>query len=254
MDLIEIMEGETVTDQVNDGIVLTQRKKGLKFGTDALLLAACMPEQKKPLRAAELGSGTGIISLLCLQRNKADRIYAYEIQKEYAELTRFNAKQNGFDNKLTVICKNVKDAVFADCGGELDAVFSNPPYMACGAGLHCTEGEKDIARREICGTVSDFANAAARLLKWGGSFYCVYRPERLTALICALKNAKLEPKKLTFVYEHPEAEPCLVLCTAKKGSGEGLKVTRPLYLRKDKSSAEYSPEVEAVYNGKVLEL
>ncbi len=248
------IKSETVTDRVNDGIVLTQRTKGLKFGTDALLLAAYMPESKKTIRAAELGSGTGIISLLALQRKKADRIFAYEIQESYAELTRFNAAQNGMEDKLTVICKNIKEASSADCGGELDAVFSNPPYMAVGAGLHCTEGEKDIARREICGTAADFAAAASRLLKWGGTFYCVYRPERIATLISAMKDAKLEPKQLTFVYEHPEAEPCLVLCAARKGSGEGVKVTRPLYLRKDKKSAEYTPETRAVYDGRPLEL
>ncbi len=252
-DIID-RESETVTDRVNDGIVLTQRTKGLKFGTDALLLAAYMPEQKKPIRAAELGSGTGIISLLALQRKKADRIFAYEIQESYAELTRFNAAQNGMEDRLTVICKNIKDASSADCGGELDAVFSNPPYMALGAGLQCTEGEKDIARREICGTAADFAAAASRLLKWGGTFYCVYRPERVITLISALKDARLEPKKLTFVYEHPEAEPCLVLCAARKGSGEGVKVTRPLYLRKDKSNAEYTSETQAIYDDKPLEL
>lgn len=250
----DTLNSETVTDRVNDGIVLTQRKKGLKFGTDALLLAAYMPEQKKPIRAAELGSGTGIISLLALQRKKADRIFAYEIQESYAELTRFNAAENGMEDRLTVICKNIKDASSADCGGELDTVFSNPPYMALGAGLHCTEGEKDIARREICGTVADFTAAASRLLKWGGTFYCVYRPERVATLISAMKEARLEPKMLTFVYEHPEAEPCLVLCAARKGSGEGVKVTRPLYLRKSKDSAEYTPETQAVYDGKPLEL
>ena len=251
---LDNMKSETVTDRVNDGIVLTQRTKGLKFGTDALRLAAYMPEQKKPIRAAELGSGTGIISLLALQRKKAETVFAYEIQESYAQLTAFNAAQNGMADKLSVICKNIKDASPADCGGELDAVFSNPPYMALGAGLHCTEGEKDIARREICGTAADFAAAASRLLKWGGTFYCVYRPERVATLICAMKDARLEPKKLTFVYEHPEAEPCLVLCAARKGSGEGVTVTRPLYLRKDKASSEYTPEAQAIYDGKPLEL
>jgi len=250
----DLTDGETVTDRVNDGIVLTQRNKGLKFGTDALLLAAYMPEQKKPLRAAELGSGTGIISLLCLQRSKASTVFAYEVQQTYAELTACNARQNGMEDKLFVINKDVREASVADCGGELDAVFSNPPYMACGAGLHSAESEKDIARREICGKIDDFTAAAARLLKWGGNFYCVYRPERVATLIAAMKGSGLEPKKLTFVYEHPEAEPCLVLCAARKGSGEGVKVTRPLYLRKEKASAEYSPEAEAVYNGKPLEL
>ena len=58
----------SITDRVNDGIILTQRNTGLKFGTDALFLSAFVPEKAKKTVAAELGSGTGIISLLLLQR------------------------------------------------------------------------------------------------------------------------------------------------------------------------------------------
>ena len=51
-------------DYVNEKITLIQKKNGLTFGTDAFLLAAYIKENKRA-RAAELGTGTGIISLLC---------------------------------------------------------------------------------------------------------------------------------------------------------------------------------------------
>ena len=95
----------TVTDKVNDGIILTQRNTGLKFGTDALFLSAFVPEKAKPTVAAELGSGTGIISLLLLQRKKADKIFAFEVQECYARLTEHNAKQNGFSDRLSAYVK-----------------------------------------------------------------------------------------------------------------------------------------------------
>jgi len=245
---------ETVTDKVNDGITLTQRKKGLKFGTDALFLAAYIPEQKKPRRAAELGSGTGIISLLILQRNKASRIFDYEVQPTYAELTQYNADQNNASECMTVLCKDVRDASPADCGGELDIVVSNPPYLSADAGLHCDASEKNIARREICGDIKDFVAAASRLLRYGGYFYVVYRPERITSLLSAMRASALEPKRITFVHEHPGAEPCLILCEARKGSGEGLKITKPLFIRPSQTSSEYTEETEAIYSGKPLTL
>lgn len=244
----------TVTDKVNDGIILTQRNTGLKFGTDALFLSAFVPEKAKQTVAAELGSGTGIISLLLLQRKKADKIFAFEVQECYARLTEHNAKQNGFSDRLSAICKNVCDARSEDCGGEVDIVVSNPPYMLANGGLHPQNEEKDIAKREVLGNIDDFAKCASRLLKWGGSFFCVYRPDRLPSLITALKNANLEPKKLTLVYDNPTSKPCLVLLSARKGSGEELNITRPLYLRASADSKEYSKEAQAVFDGKPLEL
>ena len=53
----------TVTDRVNDGIILTQRNTGLKFGTDALFLSAFVPENKTDrCRRARLGYGNNLAS------------------------------------------------------------------------------------------------------------------------------------------------------------------------------------------------
>ena len=122
---LDNMKSETVTDRVNDGIVLTQRTKGLKFGTDALLLAAYMPEQKKPIRAAELGSGTGIISLLALQRKKAETVFAYEIQESYAQLTAFNAAQNGHTCLPRIKVLEVVEKLIDVNGGLVDDGVEN---------------------------------------------------------------------------------------------------------------------------------
>lgn len=245
---------DAVVDKVNDGLTLTQFRQGLKFGTDALLLAAYLPERKTPCRAAELGSGTGILSLLLLSRRKADYIFAYEVQRDYALLTEKNAADNGYTDQMTVLCRDIRLASPADCGGELDLVVSNPPYLAANAGLRSAEPERDAARREQNGTIADFAAAAARLLRTGGSFYLVYRPERLSALFSALRNAALEPKQMTFVHEYPGAAPSLLLCQARKNAGEGLFVTRPLFLRDTCGEKVYSADARAVYEGKPLNL
>ena len=243
---------ETTTDRVNDDLILTQRSRGLKFGTDALLLASFVPAARRPLAAAELGSGTGILSLLLLSRNKAERVFCYEVQPAYAALTRENAEKNGLSDRMRVFCRDIRDASPADCGGELDLVVSNPPYLAAGAGLPSSADEKNIARREIFGGIGDFCAAAARLLRTGGSFFLVYRPERLAALFGALDAASLSPKKLTLVSEYPSAAPSLLLMEAKKGAGEGLEITRPLFLRDGPDADAYSADAAAIYEGKTI--
>ena len=233
-------------DNVNDDITLIQRTDGLTYGTDALLLSAYINANNK--RCVEFGSGTGIISLMMLARNKAKVVYAYEVQKEFAELTRRNALINSYSDRLIVINKDIREASQTDIHNEADIVFSNPPYMKNGAGLTSATDEKNIARREIFGTIFDFCSAAKRLLKYSGKFYCVYRPDRLAELIYSLKSNSLEPKKLTFVHPNEDCSPSLVLVESRLGGGEELKVTRPLIIYKDKTHTCYTSDMQYIYD------
>ena len=81
---MELRERETL-HEVNEHIRLIQRADGLTFGSDAYLLAAFV-RGRRSATAVDLGSGTGIIPLLCLARNKAQRFTAVEIQPVFSEL------------------------------------------------------------------------------------------------------------------------------------------------------------------------
>lgn len=216
-------------DAVNEKITLIQKKDGLTFGTDAFLLAAFIKAQKNS-RAAELGTGTGIIALLCAARAKLAHIDAIEIQPDFYELTKRNVSLNGFEDIISVINADVRDVNAAFVGKEVDAVFTNPPYMRTDCGSRNVSDRRYIARHEVCGGIDDFCAAAYRLLKHGGKFYCVWRPDRLTALMAAMKANRLEPKKMVFVHADTDSEPSTVLISACKGGAEGLTVMPPLFL------------------------
>ncbi|MBQ8207836.1 MAG: methyltransferase [Clostridia bacterium] len=244
-----IYEGERL-DNVNENLRLIQKINGLTFGTDAYLLAAFIRPSKHS-RAAELGSGTGIISLLCAARDKFDKIYAAEVQSEFADLCQRNADLNDLKEKIIPICADVRELRSENLGGELDAVFSNPPYMRTDSGKRNEHDAKFIARHEVCGGIGDFCAAAARLLRYGGIFYCVYRPDRMTDLFSALRENKLEPKRMTFVCADAETEPSMILVESKKGASTGLKFTPPLLLHTsdgDKSgNRTLTKEAERIY-------
>ena len=72
---------ETIT--IGDGLTLHQDKAGLKFGTDALLLAAYI---RKCGFLVEYGAGSGAVSLLAVSSGRADRVAAIEIQARLYEL------------------------------------------------------------------------------------------------------------------------------------------------------------------------
>lgn len=233
-------------DEINENLSLIQKKTGLTFGTDSYLLSA-FTHTKKSGRAVELGGGTGVVSLLAASRNKYKKIYCAEIQKYFADLISRNAALNNLSDKVVPIFTDVRELTDTSIGGEIESVFSNPPYMAVGSGKASVSPEMDIARRELNGTIDDFSRAASRLLKFGGYFTVVYRPERFSELLFSMKSYSLEPKRAVLVYPSVDDKPCLVLVEAKKGGSPGLEFSRPLIIYEDKKSGRYTQDMDAVY-------
>ncbi len=231
-------------DRVNEKIELIQKKDGLTFGTDAFLLAAFMREQKHA-RACELGAGTGIISLLCAARERFAGISAIEIQDDFFDICKRNIEHNGIGGRVRAYKGDVREIKPLHIGGEVEVVFSNPPYMRTTSGKRNESDRKYIARHEVCGDIGDFCAAAYRLLKHGGRFYCVWRPDRLVSLICALRENRLEPKTMVFVHSDTVSEPSMVLVSATKGAAEGVKIMPPLFLNEDGCGAQGQRESTA---------
>ena len=228
-------------DFVNDKLKLIQQTEGLTFGTDALLLAGYINGKYK--LGCEFGSGSGIISMLLLTRDKIDTATALEVQEEYATLTRRNAELNGLDTRMQVVHTDVRE-YRGEC--EFDIIYTNPPYMKTNAGRSNTLEKKNIARHEVCGDIYDFCLAARKNLKFGGCFAAVYRPDRLVDLIDAMRKSKIEPKRITLVHADTESEPSMALIEGRAGGRCGLTVTRPLIIYTDKSHKEYSDDMNYI--------
>lgn len=241
-------DGEKIT-KINEDLTIIQKVNGLTFGTDAYLLSAFAKGGSEQF-CADLGSGTGVIPLLCAQRAKFKKIFAIEIQKDFASLIERNAEQNRLSDKIVPVCADVRELKAADIGRELDAVTANPPYMKLDSGKRNEHDEKFIARHEVCGDIGDFCACAYRLLKHGGKFYTVWRPDRLCDLIYSLRSNKLEPKRMIFVHATAESEPSMLLVQSTKGAASGAKVMRPLILHANAEDAKrgvLSPDATTIY-------
>lgn len=223
-----LLEDERL-DEVNANIRLIQKKHGLTYGTDAFLLAAYAP--KRPTdRAVDLGSGTGILPLLLVAGEKIGQITAVEIQEEFCDLIERNAALNRMDGRITPLCADLRTLTPACLGGEVDLVLSNPPYMLRDAGKRNLADAKYLARHEVCGTIFDFCTTAARILRYGGKFLVVWRPDRLADLFVALRSSGLEPKRMTPVASDPTSEPSMVLVEAIRGGAPSMRISRTLFL------------------------
>ena len=213
-------------------------------GTDSFLLSS-LPRLSAGLRVCDLGCGTGLLGLLLLQRQPDLRVTGIDIQAPAISLAEQAAAKNDLTGRLTFRCADLRQARQHFPTGSFDLAICNPPYYAPGSGKVSQDAARCTARSETEATLSDICAAAAYLLRWGGKFCLVHKPERLTDVLCALREAGMEPKRLRFVHSHAESAPSLFLAEGCRGGKPGLVIESPLLLQ-DCGGAP-SPELNAIY-------
>ncbi len=234
---------DIIKTKVNKSIVLSEYAEGIRFGTDALLLADFVSARGKCI---DLGAGSGIIGLLLLSCGKAKSVHGVEIQPDYVALAAQNALQNGFEKEYAAVERDISSVKDFPCG-EYDFCVSNPPYLKAESGYGNLSPALNIARREVLCNIDHVCAAASRSIKSGGYTYIVYRADRLDALLYSLKKHSLQPKRLRVICPSVGKKPSLVLAEAKKDASEGMVFESVFYIYADNSHTAYSPEMNKIY-------
>ncbi|NLB16745.1 MAG: methyltransferase [Clostridiales bacterium] len=230
---------ETIT--IGDGLTLHQDKAGLKFGTDALLLAAYI---RKCGFLVEYGAGSGAVSLLAASRGRADRVAAIEIQARQYELLCKNILENDLCDNIEPLHLDLREY---RPSRHPDAVAANPPFMKIDSGFPAEDDGKNAARHEIHGGIGDFCRNAGAILGTGGAFYCVYRPDRLPDLLAAMRDSGLGLRRMTMVHHSISHPASLVLCEGRRSGKDDVFVTRPLILYESGGEKILTPDYRRIY-------
>ena len=225
------------------GIRLFQAKNGYRFSVDAVLLEHFISARRLD-KGIELGTGSGVISVLLAKRLAGTKIVAIEIQKSLADRAKRNISLNDLEERIEVLSKDIKGLRKTFPANTFDFVFSNPPFRKPRTGRLSMYEEKAVARHEIEITLPELVDTASYLLKHSGRFYMIYHPFRLAELISLLRDKKLEPKRMRFVHSKIGEEAKMVLIEAVMGSGTWLKISPPLYIYEERNN--YSPELKKI--------
>ena len=216
-----------------------------RFGTDAVLLADFASPKRNDI-AADLCTGGGIIPLLWLCGDAPSaKVMGLEIQSECCALAGMSIEANGDSDRLEVIQGDLREAGSHLPRERFSLVTCNPPYFAAGSGFANKTEERTIARSEVMCDSYDVCRAARYLLKYGGRLCLCQRPERLTEVICAMRDQGIEPKRIRLVQQRPGSDPWLVLVEGRRGGKPGVKFL-PVLMVED-GSGGYSEEMVKIY-------
>ena len=198
--------------------------------TDSFLLGGFV-RTRRGERVCDLGAGTGLLGLLLLARQADLTVTGVEIQGAACRLAQRTAELNALAERLIPWQADLRDVSALPPAGSFDTVVSNPPYFSANSGALSPDGQRSAARAEVCCTLSDVCAAAARLLRSGGRFFLVLRPDRMAELFALLQKYKLEPKRLRFVQYKANAAPSLLLLESRKDGRPGLTAEPVLLLK-----------------------
>lgn len=242
---------ERLDDLQLNGLKIIQNPSSFCFGVDAVLLSHFAAEAiKKDARVLDLCSGGGIIPILLSAKTKASHISGVEIMPEVCEMAKRSVSLNLLDEKIDMLCADLKDGVKLFGKAQFDNITCNPPYKEAAGGLKNKTDIKTVARHEFLCTLEDIIAISAALLKPYGKLSMIHRPERLVDIITLMKKYRLEPKRLRFVHPTPEKTATMILIEGAYLQKPKLSLMPPLYIHD--ISGEYTDEINKIYgrNGK----
>ena len=245
---MDLKENERIDDLEFEDLKIIQNTKGFCFGIDSVLLSDFAKNIKKNYTIVDLGTGTGIISILLSKKTEAKKIYGIELQEEVCDMASRSVLLNNLQDKIEIINKNIKNISDTLGINVCDVVVTNPPYKKYGTGLLNEDDSKIISRHEKECTLEDVIKQSFKILKDKGLFYMVHRPDRLVDIIYLMRKYKIEPKEIRIVYSNIKSKAVLVLIKGIKNAGEELKVLSPLYIYNEDGT--YTDEVLKIYNKK----
>ena len=240
-----MLPGERIDDLQLAGLRILQKERGFRFGMDAVLLADFARVEERD-RAADFGTGTGIIPLLLAGRGLTSHIDAIEIQPEMAEMAGRSVRLNGLQARITVHETPVEEADSCIAPGSLDVITCNPPYGVHGATLLNPAEGLSIARHQTKDGLKAWYAMAYRLLRGKGRFTMIYPAARMLEAMQALSKARLEPKRFRLVYPAAGKASNLVLIEAMKDAKPMLHPEPPLIVYEKDGSM--SPELRRIYH------
>lgn len=104
-----------------------QEKSAMKVGTDSLLLGSWVRLYKEE-SILDIGTGTGLLSLMLAQRSEAEIIDAIEIESKAFEEAVYNFENSPWSDRL--FCYHSSVQKFAqEIEDKYDLIIANPPYF-----------------------------------------------------------------------------------------------------------------------------
>ena len=204
------MINERIDDLNLDGLKIIQNINGYGFTSDSVLLANFVKAKK--CKCVEIGTGSGIISILVNYKEKPKNIIAFEIQEEQSNLAKRNIELNAMSNAIQIVNDKIQNWKKYIETGSQDIVFSNPPYFKFDEKTCCDNEQRLISRSDKFLNLNDLFECVAGMLKFGGKMFFVYDSNRMSECFSVMEKHNIVPKRMYMVHPNENKNSSNITC------------------------------------------
>ena len=149
---------------------IDQDKTAMKVGTDAVLLGAWCSLETCPDTILDVGSGTGLVSLMMAQRSDAETIDAVEIDPNAYEQNVANFEKSDWSDRLFCYHCSYQDfsEEMKEEDEEYDLIISNPPFY--NDNFETNDTSRNTARFTSALSFKELLESTSKILSDSGVF------------------------------------------------------------------------------------
>lgn len=164
--------------------VVKQQHSAMKIGTDSVLLG-CLAEVQQANTILDIGTGTGLLALMCAQRCNA-QIDAVEIDLFAANEAKLNFELSTWSNRLKLHYMPLQQ--FVNGPNKYDLIIANPPYFEADKNYNITNLQRSKARHDTDLPFTELIQLVLELLNETGSIWLIL-PTQEAAIFKNIANA-----------------------------------------------------------------
>ena len=238
-----IDDAATTRDRWYDGsLTLIQPAQGFRATSDALLLAASVPQDVQDV--LEPGCGVGAVMVALAKRLPRAMITGFDSNPDMLALAQRNATNNQFSDRITL---TEADVTVADIPPHYDHVVINPPYNRKDSTLSDNQQRRASMAAD---DLDSWVKTASGALVTRGGVTIISRVDRLDEILIALARHNLGEVVIKPIQPMPDKPARRLLIRARKGVRGDLCLLSPFIMRHD--AAHATAEAESLSNGAAI--
>jgi len=227
-----------------------QSETGHRAGTDAVLLAATVPDHFSG-RVVDAGAASGAVGLAVAARVPTARVRLVEIDRNEAELARLNRSANGFDERMDIIVGDLLASYQARKAlhltlADADRVITNPPFLDESRTRSSPDRHRQRAHNMPEGGLERWIVACHAMLVSHGVFTMIHRTDHLSGLL-SLFEGRFGSISILPIYPHDGSNASRVLIEGIKDSRAPTRLMSGLVLHE--SDGRFTPRSDSLHRG-----
>lgn len=186
--------------------IVRQDKTAMKVGTDGVLLGAWCSLESKPETILDIGSGTGLISLMMAQRSFAEVIDAVEIDEQAYEQTVENFEESDWGDRLFCYHSSFQEfaAEMKEEEETYDLIISNPPFYQ--NAYETADESRNKARFTFSLSFENLLEGVSSILSEDGFFSTIIPYTEEEQFIQIAKDNRLNLSRICRVKGNPKSK------------------------------------------------